>query len=113
MRLSRSRIRARVKGDLPIVFSDERISAHGGLELFRRYLAAIDLPGRLRSLFRDTALDGDFGAIRMALLLIGGGAISDLSLFLVVGIIAGSYSTIYIASPMVLAWERFRGRRAV
>ena len=71
MRLSRSRIRARVKGDLPIVFSDERISAHGGLELFRRYVAAIDLPGRLRPLFRDTALDGDFGAIRLALLLIG------------------------------------------
>jgi hypothetical protein len=69
--MSRNRIRARVERDLPIVFSDERISAHGGLELFRRYLAAIDLPGRLRTLFRDTALDGDFGAVRMALLLIG------------------------------------------
>lgn len=71
MRINRSRIRARVKGDLPIVFSDERISAHGGLELFRRYLAAIHLPGRLRTLFRDTAVDGDFGAVRMVLLLIG------------------------------------------
>ena len=71
MRMSRNRIRARVKGDLPIVFSDERISAHGGLELFRRYLGAIDLGGRLRRLFRDTELDGDFGAVRMSLLLIG------------------------------------------
>lgn len=71
MRLSRSSIRARVKRDLPITFSDERISAHGGLELLRRYLAAIGLPGRLRALFRDTALDGDFGAVRMAMLVIG------------------------------------------
>ena len=61
MRISRSRIRARVKDELPITFSDEAISARGGLELLRRYLAAIDLPGRLRALFRDTELDGDFG----------------------------------------------------
>jgi preprotein translocase SecF subunit len=46
----------------------------------------------------------------LALLLVGGGAISDLSLFLVVGIFIGCYSTIYIASPVALAWERYRGR---
>jgi len=71
VRISRSRIRARVKSDLPITFSDEKISAHGGLELLRRYLVARELPGRLRALFRDTALDGDFGAVRIAMLLIG------------------------------------------
>ena len=71
MRLSKRSIRAAVKGDLPITFSDEKISAHGGLELVRRYLVAIDLAGRLRALFRDTALDGDFGAVRIAMLLIG------------------------------------------
>ena len=31
MKLSKSAIRARVKHDLPITFSEERISAHGGL----------------------------------------------------------------------------------
>jgi len=71
VRISRSRIRARVKSDLPITFSDEKISAHGGLELLRRYLVARELPGRLRALFRNTALDGDFGAVRIAMLLIG------------------------------------------
>lgn len=71
MRMSRSRIRARVKGELPIAFSNEAISARGGLELLRRYLAVIDLPGRLRASFRDTALDGDFGGVRMTMLLIG------------------------------------------
>ena len=47
-----------------------------------------------------------FSAI--ALLLFGGGAIADLSLCLVVGVVAGTYSTIFIASPVALAWERFR-----
>lgn len=51
----------------------------------------------------------------LALLLFGGGAIADLSLFLVVGVITGTYSTIFIASPVALAWENFRnpvGREA-
>ena len=71
MRLSRSRIRARVKNDLPIVFSGEKISAHGGLELLRRFVVAIDLQGRVRAAFRDTPLDGDYGAVRMVMLLVG------------------------------------------
>ena len=71
MRLSRNRIRARVKNDLSIVFSDEKISAHGGLELFRRFLVAIDFPSRVRAAFRNTPLDGDYGAVRMVMLLIG------------------------------------------
>jgi hypothetical protein len=53
------------------VFSDEKISAHGGLELFRRFLVAIDLPSRVRAAFRNTSLDGDYGAVRMVMLLIG------------------------------------------
>jgi len=71
VRVSRSLIRARVKSDLPLVFSDEKISAHGGLELFRRFLVAIDLSGRVRALFGNTPLDGDYGAVRMMRLLIG------------------------------------------
>jgi hypothetical protein len=68
VRLSRSRIRAQVKGDLAIRFSDERISAHGGLELFRRFFAAIDLAGRLRCALGDA---GDYGAARLVLSVIG------------------------------------------
>ena len=45
----------------------------------------------------------------LALYLIGGSSIADLSLFLVAGIVAGTYSTIYIASPVAIAWHRFRG----
>jgi hypothetical protein len=53
VRLTTNRIRAHVKHDLPITFSDGRISAHGELELLRRYLVAIDLPGRLRQALGD------------------------------------------------------------
>jgi hypothetical protein len=66
--LSRSEIRARVKSDFAITFSDERITAYGGLELFRRYFAAIDLAGRLRRALGDA---GDYGAVRLVLCVIG------------------------------------------
>lgn len=68
MRLSRGEIRARVKGDFAITFSDERISAHGGLELFRRYVVAIDLAARLR---RALGPGGDYGAVRLTLTVVG------------------------------------------
>ena len=71
MRLSRDRILARVKSDLPITFSEERISAHAGLELFRRYFATIDLVGRLRRAFDGLGVEGDYGAHRFALCVIG------------------------------------------
>ncbi len=48
----------------------------------------------------------------LSLYLVGGGAISDLSWFLVVGILSGCYSTIYIAAPVVLAWDNYRNRKA-
>jgi preprotein translocase subunit SecF len=49
----------------------------------------------------------------LSLFYIGGGAISDLSLLLVAGTIVGSYSTIFIACPVVLFWDQFRNRRQV
>jgi hypothetical protein len=68
--LSKRSIRAVVKGDLPITFSSERISANGGLELFRRYFVSIDLPGRLRRAL-GTCGGGDYGAVPLLLCLIG------------------------------------------
>jgi hypothetical protein len=53
---------------LALTFSEEAISAHAGLELFRRYLVAIDLPARLRRALGD---DGDYGAVRLVLMVIG------------------------------------------
>jgi preprotein translocase subunit SecF len=44
-----------------------------------------------------------------ALLLLGSGAIAELSVFLFAGMITGTYSTIYIASPAMIWWHRMRG----
>ena len=36
----------------------------------------------------------------------GGGVLNTFALCLLIGFIAGTYSTIFIASPLVLAWQR-------
>jgi hypothetical protein len=71
VRLKKRDLLAFVKSDFPLTFSKEQISAHGGLELFRRYFGAIDLVGQLRRAFRGLSLGGDYGAVRMVLCLIG------------------------------------------
>jgi preprotein translocase subunit SecF len=45
----------------------------------------------------------------LALLIFGGGAIRDMSVFLLAGLISGSYSTMYIAAPVMIWWHRLRG----
>jgi len=71
VRLRKRSIRAHVKRDLPIAFSEERISAHAGIEVFGRFLGAIDFPGRLRRAWRDLDCEGDYGARRFVLCLVG------------------------------------------
>ncbi len=46
--------------------------------------------------------------VALALLLVGGGAIRELAAPLCIGIVVGTYSTIYIATPVMLAWYRHR-----
>jgi preprotein translocase subunit SecF len=43
----------------------------------------------------------------LSLLILGGGVIHDFAFALTVGIIIGTYSSIYVASPVVLAWNKF------
>ena len=45
----------------------------------------------------------------LALLIFGGGAIFDFALCMTIGIVAGIYSTIFIATPVMLAW--YKGKR--
>ena len=71
MRLRKRDLRACVKADLLLTFSNEPISAHGGLELFRRYFATIALTDRLRRAFRGLSLRGDYGAVGMVVCLVG------------------------------------------
>jgi preprotein translocase SecF subunit len=43
------------------------------------------------------------------LFIFGGGAINDFALAMLIGLVAGTYSTIFIATPVMLAW--YRGHR--
>lgn len=45
-----------------------------------------------------------------ALFFIGGGVIADISFALIIGIIAGTFSSIYVAAPLVLVAEKFQKR---
>jgi SecD/SecF fusion protein len=44
-----------------------------------------------------------------SLFLFGGGAINDFALCMLIGLVAGVYSTVFIATPVMLAW--YKGRR--
>jgi hypothetical protein len=74
-------LRVHVNPNVPIAFSDESTSAHYGLEIFGRFVAAIDLRDRAKSPLRDRAGDceslGFLGCL-MGLLLLGGRHITHL-----------------------------------
>lgn len=42
----------------------------------------------------------------VSLFVLGGGIIHDFAFAMIVGVVLGTYSTIYIASPILLAWEK-------
>jgi len=46
--------------------------------------------------------------VLLALFFLGGAVIHDFAFALIVGVVVGTYSSVFIASPIVLAWERFR-----
>jgi preprotein translocase subunit SecF len=42
----------------------------------------------------------------VALFVLGGGIIHDFAFALIVGIVVGTYSSIYVASPVLIAWQQ-------
>jgi preprotein translocase subunit SecF len=46
----------------------------------------------------------------LALLLFGGDVLKSFSWALFIGVVVSTYSTIYIASPVMLWWERFMAK---
>src|SRR6266705_3110019 len=48
----------------------------------------------------------------LCLFLLGGAVLRDFSLAIIVGVVVGTYSSIFIASPIVLWWTRARGQSA-
>jgi preprotein translocase subunit SecF len=49
----------------------------------------------------------------ISLFVLGGQVLRGFSLALVIGIIAGTFSSIFIASPILLAWEEWRLGRSL
>jgi preprotein translocase subunit SecF len=49
----------------------------------------------------------------LALFLFGGEVLHGFSLALVIGIIIGTYSSIFIAAPMLVAYQQWRGKSTV
>jgi preprotein translocase subunit SecF len=49
----------------------------------------------------------------LALFLFGGEVLHGFSLALVIGIIVGTYSSIFIAAPMLVAYQQWRGKKSV
>jgi preprotein translocase subunit SecF len=60
------------------------------------------------TLSRTILTSGTVLIVVLALFVFGGGIIHDFSFAMLVGVIVGTYSSIYVASPILLAWQ---GRR--
>lgn len=57
-----------------------------------------------QTLSRTVLTSGTTLVAVLAFLFLGGAVIADVAFTLVVGIIAGTYSSVYVASPLLLAW---------
>ena len=44
----------------------------------------------------------------VTLYLLGGGIIHDFAFALIIGVVTGTYSSLYVASPILLTWEQRR-----
>ena len=59
-----------------------------------------------QTLSRTMITGGSVILATLALLIFGGGAIKDFAIAFLVGTIVGTFSSIYIASPLVLWWNK-------
>jgi hypothetical protein len=71
MRLRISGLRRVVKRNLGIEFGREQLTSYGGLELLRQYFEIISLNRRIRQGFREHDLGGDYGCVRLVVLVVG------------------------------------------
>ena len=58
------------------------------------------------TLSRTILTSGTTLIVVVALFVLGGGVIHDFAFAMLVGIVVGTYSSIFVASPIILAWER-------
>jgi preprotein translocase subunit SecF len=65
-----------------------------------------------QTLSRTILTSGTTLAVVTTLFILGGGVIHDFAFALIVGVVVGTYSSIFVASPVLIAWEaRFASAR--
>ncbi len=64
-----------------------------------------------QTLSRTILTSGATMLVVIALFFLGGEVLNTFSLTLIIGIIIGTYSSIYVAAPIVVIWKSFLGRR--
>lgn len=57
------------------------------------------------TLSRTVLTSGTTLLVLLALFIWGGGIIHDFALTMIIGVLIGTYSSVYVASPILLAWE--------
>jgi preprotein translocase subunit SecF len=58
-----------------------------------------------QTLSRTILTSGTTLVVVLALFILGGGVIHDFAFALMVGVVVGTYSSIFVASPVLIAWE--------
>ncbi len=71
MRLRRSDLKSRVNANLVLRYQSKGITSFAGLELFRRYLNLLKLPGLIRDRLGPLFSGRDFSVVSMVMLLLG------------------------------------------
>ncbi len=62
------------------------------------------------TLSRTLLTSGTTLMVVLALFIFGGGVIHNFAFALLVGVLVGTYSSVFVASPLLLYWEQFRAR---
>lgn len=95
--------------DTIVVFDRIRENARKNI---RQPLAQIINDSINQTLSRTILMSFTVLLVLLALFFLGGAVIHDFSFALLVGVVVGTYSSIFVASPIVLAWERIRPSRS-
>ena len=64
------------------------------------------------TLSRTILTSGTTLAVLLSLYILGGGVIKDFAFALIVGVVVGTYSSVYVASPILLLWKDEKAAKA-
>jgi len=88
----------------------DRIRENTGKHLKEGLVAVINRSIN-ETLSRTILTSGTTLLVVLALFIFGGGVIHNFAFALLVGIMIGTYSSIFVASPLLIFWEDFRDRK--